>query len=224
MKKIVSILTISLVIGVGLILIGFSYPKDTVFHGFTIVGICILLGIAVKMMDQLIDEIKDRSYKILIIPLAVFIPTSMVYLALTEEPVIGMVIGTAIGLLIASKLDHPMYIVSVILFIVLIFMAYMMRIITVEVTTFYIIPVAAMGSFLDEFGHDKCKNGKITKFVFKHRFFLKIFAFLGFILGFAQPVHLIGFLCFDIFYDFVDMAWQQDTINKKFKLNVSKVD
>jgi len=224
MKNIVSILALSSIIGVVLIILGFSYPESNVLDGLIVVGICILLGIAVKMMDQLIDEIKDGSYKILIIPLAIFIPTSMAYLALTEEPVIGMVIGTAIGLLIASKLDHPMYIVSVILFVILISMAYMMHIITVEVTTFYIIPVAAMGSFLDEFGHDKCKNGKITKFVFKHRFFLKIFAFLGFILGFAQPVHLIGFLCFDIFYDFVDMAWQQDTINKKFKLNVSKVD
>ena len=224
MKNIMFILTLSSITGVILIILGFSYPKSNVFNGLIVVGICILLGIAVKMMDHLIDEIKDRSYKILIIPLAVFIPTSMVYLALTEEPVIGMVIGTVIGLLIASKLDHPMYIVSVILFVILISMAYMMHIITVEVTTFYIIPVAAMGSFLDEFGHDKCKNGKITKFVFKHRFFLKIFAFLGFILGFAQPVHLIGFLCFDIFYDFVDMAWQQDTINNKFKLNVSRVD
>ena len=173
-------------------------------------------------MDQLIDEIKVKSYRIWIIPLAIFIPTSMAYLALTEEPVIGMVIGTVIGLLIAGKLDHPMYIVSVILFVALIFVAYTLNIITIEVATFYIIPIAAVGSFLDEFGHDKYKYDKITKFVFKHRFFLKIFAFLGFALGFAQLVHLIAFLCFDIFYDIIDTAWQNDIIGEKFMSNVSK--
>jgi len=210
-----SILTLSSITGVILIILGFSYPESNVFNGLTVVGICILLGIAVKIMDQLIDEIKHRSSKILIVPLGVFIPTAMAYLALTEEPVVGMVIGAVIGLLIAGKLDHPMYKVSVILFIVLIFVAYLMQIITVEVTTFYIIPVAAVGSFLDEFGHDKYQNGKITKFVFKHRFFLKIFAFLGFALGFVQLVHLIGFLCFDILYDLVDTTWQYDTIRKR---------
>ena len=223
MKNIMSILTLSSITGVILIILGFSYPKSNVFNGLIVVGLCILLGIAVKLMDQFIDEIKHRLSKILIIPLGIFIPTAMAYLALTEEPVIGMVIGAVIGLLIAGKLDHPMYIVSVVLFIALIFIVYMMHIITIETTTFYIIPVAAMGSFLDEFGHDKYQNGKITKFVFKHRFFLKIFASLGFVLGFVQPVHLIGFLCFDIFYDLVDTAWQLDITNKKFMLNVSRV-
>jgi len=186
MKNIISIITLSSITGVILIILGFSYPGSNVLNGLALVGICILLGTAVKITDQLIDEIKHRSSKILIVSLGIFIPTAMAYLALTEEPVVGMVIGAAIGLLIAGKLDHPMYIVSVILFIVLIFVAYLMQIINVEVTMFYIIPVAAAGSFLDEFGHDKYQNGKITKFVFKHRFFLKIFAFLGFILGFAQ--------------------------------------
>ena len=222
MKKIVSILTLSSIIGVGCILVGFYYPKNNVFNGLILVGLCILLGLAVKIMDQLIDEIKDRSYRMWIIPLAIFIPASMAYLALTEEPVVGMVIGTAIGLLIAGKLDHPMYLVSVILFVILIFIAVVLHIVDIEVTAFYIIPVAAMGSFLDELGHDKWKSGKITKFVFKHRFFLKAFAFIGFILGFAHLIHLIGFLCFDIFYDLVDTAWQNNIIGEKFMPNVSE--
>ena len=224
MKNIMSIFTLYAVTGIILVILGFSYHESNVFNGLTVVGLCILLGVAVKTMDQLIDEIKHRSSKILIVPLGIFIPTAMAYLALTEEPVVGMVLGTVIGLLIAGKLDHPMYIVSVLLFIVLVFIAYMMHIITIEATTFYIIPVAAMGSFLDEFGHDRFNDRKIAIFVFKHRFFLKIFAFLGFILGFAQLAHLIGFLCFDIFYDLVDIAWQRHTTGKKFMLNVSMGD
>jgi hypothetical protein len=170
----------------------------------------------VKTMDQLIDEIKIKSYRIWIVPLAIFIPTSMVYLALTEEPVIGMVIGTVIGILVAGKLDHPAYLVSVILFVTLVLIAFALQVITIEVTTVYIIPVAATGSFLDEFGHEKWKsNKKSITFIFKHRFFLKTFAFFGVILGFAQPIHLIGFLCFDIFYDLVETASRHDIIDKK---------
>jgi len=217
MKKLVFIVTISFIIGIGCILIGFFYPKNIVFHGFTIVGICVLLGIAVKTMDQLIDEIKVKSYRLWIVPLAIFIPTSMAYLALTEEPVIGMVLGTVIGILIAGKLDHPAYVISVILFITLVSIAFVLHIINIEVTTFYIIPVAAAGSFLDEFGHERWKsNKKSITFIFKHRFFLKTFAFFGVIIGFAQPIHFIGFLCFDIFYDLVDTASRYDAVSKKF--------
>jgi len=215
MKKLVFILTISFLIGIGCILIGFSYQNNSVFHGLVIVGICILLGIAVKTMDHLIDEIKMKSYRLWIVPLALFIPSSMAYLALTEGPVIGMVIGTVIGLLITRKIDHLAYIASIVLFIILVFFASVMHMITIEVTTFYIIPVTAAGSFLDEFGHEHWKSNKKTiTFIFKHRFFLKTFAFFGVILGFAQPIHFIGFLCFDIFYDLIDTAGQYDALSK----------
>jgi hypothetical protein len=139
----------------------------------------------------------------------------MAYLALTEGPVIGMVIGTVIGLLITGKIDHLAYIASIVLFIILVFFASVSQMINIEITTFYIIPVAAVGSFLDEFGHEHWKsNKKSITFVFKHRFFLKTFAFFGVILGFAQPIHFIGFLCFDIFYDLIDTAGQYDAISK----------
>lgn len=211
MKYIISVIALSVLIGIILIIVEFIFPNNTFFIGFGVIGICILLGIAVKTMDQLIDEIKSKSYLMLIIPLAVFIPTAMAFLALTEEPVVGMVIGTVIGLLIAGKLDHPMYIVSVILFVVFISAAYLLQIINLEVNTFYIIPVALIGSFIDEYGHTKCNyNKKIVKFVFKHRFFLKIFAFFGFLLNFAQLVHLIGFLSFDIFYDILETVRQYE--------------
>jgi len=216
MKKLFITLALSSLIGFGCILIGFTYSRDPFFHGFIIVGICILLGIAVKIMDQLIDEIKVKSYRIWIIPLAVFIPSAMAYLALTEEPVVGMVIGTAIGILIAGKLDHPAYVASIILFIALVFIAFLLQVINIEVTTFYIIPVAAAGSFLDEFGHERWgDNKKVVTFIFKHRFFLKMFAFFGVVVGFAQPIHLIGFLCFDIFYDLIETAYRYDDISKK---------
>jgi hypothetical protein len=213
----VLLIIISLCMSTGCIVLGFSYPKNIVLHGLTIVGICVLLGIAVKTMDQLIDERKVRSYRLWIVPLALFIPTSMAYLALTEGPVIGMVLGTVIGLVIAGKLDHLAYVISVILFLILISIAFVFHVLQIEVTTFYIIPVAAIGSFLDEFGHEHWESdNKSITFIFKHRFFLKTFAFLGVIVGFAQPIHFIGFLCFDIFYDLVDTASRYDVAHKKF--------
>jgi hypothetical protein len=217
MKKFVFILAISFFVGIGCVLIGFSYQNNIVFRGLVIVGICILLGAAVKTMDHIIDEIKMKPYRLWIVPLAFFISSSMAFLALTEGPVIGMVIGTVIGLLLTGKIDHLAYVASIVLFIILVFFVSVLHMITIEITTFYIIPVAAAGSFLDEFGHEHWKsNKKSITFIFKHRFFLKTFAFFGVILGFALPVHFVGFLCFDIFYDLVDTASRYDMKSKKF--------
>ena len=216
MKKIIPIIISTMITGIGFILVGLYYQKNNVLNGLILIGLCILWGVIVKLMDQLIDEKTAKSYRIWIIPLAFFIPISMVYIALTEEPVIGMVVGTAIGLLIAGKLDHPMYLVSVILFVTIVVIVSMLSMVDIKITTFYIIPVAATGSFLDEFVHERWKSGqKIVMFILKHRFFLKAFAVLGFLLGYAHLVHLIGFLCFDIFYDIVDTAWQYELVNKK---------
>ena len=216
MKKIfLPLMMTSLIIGAGLTIVGLIDTANAFFHGLLIVGICILLGVAVKIMDELIDENSFKPYRLWIIPLALFIPTSMVYLALTEGPVIGMVIGTVIGILIAGKLDHPAYIVSVLLFIVLVLIAFVSQVIQIEVTTLYIIPVAAAGSFLDEFGHEKWTGAnKAITFLFQHRFFLKIFAFFGVFLGLALPIHLIGFLCFDVCYDLVAVASHHDFSQK----------
>jgi hypothetical protein len=216
-KILMSIIIIFLVKGFICIILGFTFHQNILSHGFIIIDICVLLGVTTKTMDQLIDEIKVKSYRLWIIPLAIFIPGSMAYLALTEGPVIGMVIGTVIGLVVAGKIDHPAYVISIILFIALIFFAFALHIIHIEVTTVYIIPVAAAGSFLDEFGHERWKsNSKSINFIFKHRFFLKTFAFFGVVLGFALPIHFIGFLCFDICYDLVDAASRSDVKSKKF--------
>ena len=224
MKKLFSILLIiSFFLGIGFVLTGFFNSKNPFFHGFIIIGICILLGVAVKIMDLLIDEIKIKSYRIWIIPFAILVPVSMVYLALTEEPVIGMVIGTALGILVAGKMDHPAYIASIVLFILFVVIAFRMELLIIDSKTFFIIPVAATGSFLDEYGHERWGyKKKFITFIFKHRFFLKICAFIGLILDFVQPVHLIGFLCFDIFYDIIETAYQNNAINKKSDLHRSQ--
>jgi hypothetical protein len=216
-KILMSIIIIFLITGFIFVILGFSFHQTIFSHWFIIIDICVLLGVTIKIMDQLIDDITMKSYRLWIIPIAVFIPGSMVYLALTEGPVIGMVIGTVIGLIIAGKIDHPAYVASIILFIVLIFFAFILHIIRIEATTFYIIPVAAVGSFLDEFGHERWRSSnKSITFMFQHRFFLKTFAFFGVIFGFALPIHFIGFLCFDICYDLVDTTSRSDAKCNKF--------
>ena len=72
MKKLLTTLVLSSLTGIGFVLIGIYYSDDTIFHGFKIVGICVLLGITIKMMDLLIDEIKNKSYRIWILLLAIF--------------------------------------------------------------------------------------------------------------------------------------------------------
>ncbi len=216
-KILMSIIIIFLVMGFVFIIFGFSSHQTILSHWFIIVDICILLGITTKIMDQLIDDINLKSYRLWVIPLAVFIPGSMAYLALTEGPVIGMVIGTVIGLIIAGKIDHPAYVASIILFIALILFAFVLGFIHIEVTTFYIIPVAAAGSFLDEFGHERWRsNNKTVTFIFQHRLFLKTFAFFGVVFGFALPIQFIGFLCFDICYDLVDTTSRSEEKSKKY--------
>ena len=60
MKKLLITLLLSSFTGVGCVFIGFNYSKDPFFQGFIIIGICIFLGVAIKIMDLLIDDIRIR--------------------------------------------------------------------------------------------------------------------------------------------------------------------
>lgn len=172
--------------------------------GISLVGICIFLGILIKSTDEFIDNPKVKKFRILIFPFAFAIPLIIVYLAYIHDPVFGMVLGTAFGLLLTGKIDHPGFVLSFLMFIVLVLLLVLYGGLSIALSSIYVIPFAFAGSYLDEFGHERMSDKeslKIMKLYFEHRFALKTAAVIATILGLAQFIHLIAFLCFDIAYD-----------------------
>lgn len=207
MKKTPVILISLAFFGVAIALMG-EFNEN---NGLILIGICLILGFLVKLTDQLIDDKTMKKYRFLILPFAIAIPILMIYIADINDPVFGMVIGTAFGLLVAGKLDHPAYIISVVTFIVVIILLKCFDIINITDTSIYLIPLAFCGAFGDEFGHEKVtkKNtNKVITLFFKHRFALKTAAIIGVLIDWAEIIHFIGFLCFDLGYEIVDYSWK----------------
>ncbi len=200
---------LALLILSGFLLIILSLIIDD--NRINLVGFCILLGFLIKGTDEFIDNPKLKRYRILIFPFAFAIPLIMIYLAYIHDPVFGMVLGTALGLLLTGKIDHPGFILSFLMFIVLVLLLVLYGGLSIAMSSVYIIPLAFAGSYLDEFGHERTSGkeaSKAIKWFFEHRFALKTAAVIGTVIGLAQPVHLIAFLCFDIAYDITASALQ----------------
>lgn len=207
MKKTLIILLNLAFFGIAISLIGEFYENNA----FVLIGICLTLGFLVKLTDQLIDDKTMKKYRFFIFPFAITIPLLMIYLADTNEPVFGMVIGTALGLLVAGKLDHPAYLVSVVCFILVMILLVVFDVIDISNTSMYIMPLAFFGAFTDEFGHETVTSKNVNKVItlfFKHRFALKTAALIAVLVSWAEVVHLIGFLCFDLGYEIVDFSWR----------------
>lgn len=207
MKKTLLILISLVIFSTLFTLIGEIFKNNSMI----LIGICLILGFLVKFTDQLIDDKTIKKPCSLIFSFAILIPLLMIYLAKTNEPVFGMVIGTALALFIAGKLDHPAYIVSVMCFVLVMILLIASDFVDISIYSIYLIPLAFFGAFADEYGHEKISiedlNILITLF-FKHRFTLKIVAFLAVLLNLAKIVHLIGFLCFDFAYEIVSYSWR----------------
>jgi len=171
-------------------------------------GLCFLLGFLVKLIDQFIDEHGGRE-KRAILAISLAIPLIMGYMALRYSPVFGMVMGAGFGLLLAGKMDHPGYIVSLTGFMV--FIAAAVHLLGGEISreSMFIAPVAFAGSFSDEYIHEKTPGtmGRVHD-VFEHRPALKAAAFVCTAIGWAEWVHFVGFICFDIAYDLVAWLWR----------------
>ena len=83
----------------------------------------------------------------------------------------------------------------------------------IATTSFYIVPIATFGSFGDEYGHEMFSEKKgysAISFFFQHRFLLKSMAVLCVLLSYAEVIHLVAFLSFDIGYDAVGAAWKAE--------------
>jgi hypothetical protein len=188
---------------------GFLWVNDDV----TLIGLCIILGLDVKFIDQLIDDDTMKPHRKFAIPLALLIPILMGYLATIHDPVFGMVLGTAAGLLLAGKLDHPAFLIAAVGFMCGMIAFVVIRDISIATTSYYLIPMAAFGSYGDEFGHERIRHGNFPNWVvqfFEHRFLLKSVAAFSVLIGFADMIHLIGFLCWDATYDSVAYVWKMD--------------
>lgn len=197
-----SILSLAILFLIVLLLIALGILAN--YSGATLVGLCIVLGMLIKGMDQLIDVPGFRRFRYLIPPIAVAIPLIIGYLAYIHDPVFGMVIGTALGLIITGKIDHPGFVVSIVGFIGVIVLLVVLGSLTIATTSIYIIPFAFVGCYADEVGHEKMSSGNrpgLLKFFFEHRFALKVAAVVCTLLGFAELIHLVAFICFDIAYD-----------------------
>ena len=204
-KRTISLILLA-ILGIGLSIAGFIADSS----GAILIGLCLILGLDVKLTDQLIDDRSMSRYRFLIFPFALLVPILMGYLAMAHDPVFGMVIGTAIGLLLSGKLDHIAYIVSAIGFIAVMVAFIVLLNVDIAMTSIYIIPVACIGAFGDEFGHEKVSQRETHKaitFFFQHRFFLKALSALCVVLSWARIIHFIGFLCFDLSYDVVAASW-----------------
>lgn len=176
-----------------------------------LIGFCVILGLDVKFIDQLIDDDEMKKFRFLAFPLALLIPVLMGYLAVIHDPVFGMVMGTALGLLLSGKLDHPAFIMAAVGFFIAMIAFVLLFNVDIAMTSVYLIPLAAFGAFGDEYGHEKVAGGAYPGWVclfFEHRFLLKIVALVSVIIGFAGLIHLMGFLCWDLTYDVVAVTWK----------------
>jgi hypothetical protein len=200
MKRALLALSVLGLFGVLLVVVEFAVTGI----GFGLVGFCILLGLLIKSTDQLIDDARLYEFRFLIFPFAIAIPLIVGYLAYLHDPVFGMVLGTALGLILTGKIDHPAFVVGIFGFIVIIVTLTIMGTLEIADTSIYIIPFAFIGCYTDEIGHEKMSEKtqpKYLKFFFEHRFALKVAATICTVIGFAQFIHLIAFFCFDITYD-----------------------
>lgn len=193
-------------LGISISAIGFVLANENII----LIGLCIVLGLDVKLVDQLIDDDSMKPYRTLAFPLAIIIPILMGYLATIHDPVFGMVMGTAIGLLLSGKLDHPVFIMAAVGFIIAMTVFIILFNVSIAETTMYLIPMVTFGAYGDEYGHERIQKGKYSgwiEFFFEHRFLLKTVAVICMIVGFADIIHLAGFLCWDASYDAVAWIW-----------------
>ena len=205
MKSPQPLLLILSVFSIVVFILGLTFDND---WGI-LIGSCALLGILIKATDQLIDLRGGRKKKEIFL-MAAAIPLIMGYLAFRYDPVFGMVVGAGLGLFFSGKFDHPGYYFSFFGFLAVIFIIAFAFKMEFSKETFYLIPMALAGSFLDEFVHEKTagKQDAVHAF-FDHRPLLKITALMATIIGFAGAVHLVGFLFFDIAYDVVAWLWKE---------------
>jgi hypothetical protein len=191
---------------VGLALAGSGFALAS--SDLSLVGLCVLLAFCIKGMDQAVDLDSMATHRRLSYPLALGVPIITIYLAISHDPVFGLVMGTAIGLLLAGKWDHPSFYVAGIGFIVFMIGFILVFRVPIAITSFFLIPMAAAGNWLDEFTHERTAGKGGLEHFFEHRPVLKIIALFAVLIGFAEWIHLAGLLAFDISYDYIAMVWK----------------
>ncbi len=191
-----------LILGIPISFLGF------IFHDgrFILAGLSIILGFLIKFTDQLIDEEEFRKWRKWALFTSIFIISVIGYLAYQFPPAFGLVMGCGIGLLLSGKVDHPAFVLSLIGIFVMAASLVFVFDFKIEKEVFYLIPMAALGSFFDEFFHERWKN-----FASRHRFILKTTAFVAFLLSFAEFYHFAAFLCFDVAYDLVGYGFKSNS-------------
>ena len=115
----------------------------------------------------------------------------------------SLILGIIIGVILSRKVDRPNMVLGLILTFA--FASYFEFWTNLKVSTLWFLVVVAFFTFIDEVGHERLgqKEGFPALF-FRYRLSLKLIMILLAGVSLIPTVYLIGFLCFDLAYDFTN--------------------
>jgi hypothetical protein len=161
-----------------------------------------LSGFLMKLSD---DEYDEKSNKIIAIVIGILCAVAIAYLSVNNIDASYIFIGILIGSLLSFKIDGIHHIVTLITFLLLLFI---WGVPSLNLATLGFCGASAL---IDELGNDNekiYKKNKLFKVFFEYRFTMKIAIFILAILGFIQSFiifHIanIDFLSFSTFFYFL---------------------
>lgn len=111
----------------------------------------------------------------------------------------SIVLGIIIGVVVAGKVDQLNLIIGLVATLT------MAVVLGFNFPDFRLMFVIAIGSLVDEMGHDRFTSNGVVNGFFRFRLFLKTVVVILHILMLVDVTHALGFFCFDISYDLTDM-------------------
>lgn len=184
-----------------------------------------LSGFLMKFSDDIFDESNIHHKKLISSILAGFSGFFMAYLITHDPQAMYIFFTILIATLLALKIDGIHHISSLIVFII-VSMFYGFNFTNFANFSIMTLIICIISAYIDEWGNDNQKlydKSNFLKFFFNHRFTMKITIFVLAILSLYQPTidffyfHIqllsiatfIGFLCYDLAYDFAAIVFNK---------------
>lgn len=168
-----------------------------------------ILGAGVKYIDSAFDENTFSKKKALL--LAPFLGVFYAFLMSLNANAATILMSFLVGVFLSGKINNLAFYIQTAFWAIFVFIFGNVSIF------FFPFIMLVVASIIDEKGNDlsdarKLKT-KIARFVFKHRLFMDVVAFLLAVFGFIELVFLVSFFAFDLGYSLVG------TYSKKLKSN-----